>query len=269
MAFKKPDYPADLTRRNWDKNKGVLAKMAGFTGMGEALASLEKTYAKVDWKPFDLELIFPKGDKAFTLPKLEAAVVEAVKEVKSGGCAKLRTEAFEVRDLAAKTEKDFKANKLIPKSSAALCASISTAADHLGVAVNANSMVVLIQASAKEVRSSYDLAAAAIEKNYARHLSALEKAFAPVVKDPSYDTWRDAGIMTLARNLNQQIGNVENLVGKGYDLGMNATDCTKFFKDMNLYARIAVPFKENAPEPERKDHAKEMLKLLMRARTLK
>ena len=31
-----PVYDAVLTQRNWDKNKGTLAKMAGYTGMGEA-----------------------------------------------------------------------------------------------------------------------------------------------------------------------------------------------------------------------------------------
>jgi len=269
MAFEKPDYPGELTRKNWDKNKGLLAKMAGFTGMGDALAKLEALYKKIDWTPFDLEVQFPRGDKNFTLSKLEVAVTEAVKEVKNGDCAKLRTEAFSVRDLGEKTEKDYKANKLIPKSTTALCASIGKAADMLGVAVNANSMVNRIQESAKQVRAPYDVTAAAIQKNYHAHLSALERAFTPIVKEPTYQMWDDGHIMTLARNLNQQIGNVENLVQKGYDIGMDAAACGKFFKDMNLYARQGVPFKMDAPEPERKEHVKEMLKLLIRARALK
>jgi len=137
------------------------------------------------------------------------------------------------------------------------------------VAVNANSMVNRIQESAKKVRAPYDVTAAAIQKNYHAHLSALERAFTPIVKEPTYQMWNDGHIMTLARNLNQQIGNVENLVQKGYDIGMDAAACSKFFKDMNLYARQGVPFKMDAPEPERKEHVKEMLKLLIRARALK
>ena len=31
-----PAYDPMLTQKNWDKNKGSLAKMAGYTGMGEA-----------------------------------------------------------------------------------------------------------------------------------------------------------------------------------------------------------------------------------------
>ncbi len=269
MAFDPPPYPAELTRRNWDKNKGILAKMAGFTGMGDALGKLEALYGKVDWRPFDLEKVFPRGSKEFTLDKLEAAVKEAVKAVQSGDCAKLRTEAYSVRDLALKTEKDFKANKLIPKSSTALCATIGQAADHLGVAVNPNSMVVRIQASAKLVRSPYDLFVENVEKNYAKHVSALEKAFVPVVGEPTCEKWKDAKIMALARNLNQQVGNVENVVSKGYDIGMNIGECNQFFADMSLYARVDCPFKEDAPEAERKEHVREMLKLLKRAHTLK
>ena len=269
MAFEKPEYSDVLTRKNWDKNKSVLAKMAGFTGIGDGLAKLEALYNKIDWTIFDLEVQFPRGSKEFTLPKLDEAAKEAVANVKSGDCAKLRTEAFSLRDLALKTEKDYKANKLIPKSTTALCASIAKAADFLGVAVNPNSMGGRIVESAKKVRATYDLTAASIHKNYVGHLSALEKAFIPVTKTPTYEAWRDAGIMTLARNLNQQIGNVENLVQKGYDMGMDVGACTKFFKDMNLYARVAVPFEANAPEAERKEHVKEMVKLLIRAKALK
>jgi hypothetical protein len=269
MAFEKPEYPEALTRKNWDKNKGVLAKMAGFTGMGDALAKLEAQYKKVDWKLFDLEVKFPRGDKNFTLTKLEDAVVDAVKEVKNGECAKLRTEAFSVRDLAAKTEKDYKANKLIPKTTTALCASIGKAADLLGVTVNANSMADRIQKSAKDVRSLYDLTVDNIEKNFHGHVSKLEKAFVPVVKEPTDEMWRNAGIMTLARNLNQQIGNVEKLVLMGYNVGMNVSDCTAFFKDMTPYASKAVPFEKDASESDRKEHAKKMLLLLKRAKALK
>jgi hypothetical protein len=41
MAFEKPGVPAVPTARNWDKNKGVIVKMAGATGMGKALDKLE------------------------------------------------------------------------------------------------------------------------------------------------------------------------------------------------------------------------------------
>ena len=52
MAFTPPAYPAVLTKANWDKNKGVVAKMAGATGVGDALSKLEAAYKAVDWKKF-------------------------------------------------------------------------------------------------------------------------------------------------------------------------------------------------------------------------
>jgi len=243
-----PAYDTVLTQKNWDKNKGTLAKMAGYTGMGDALRTLEADYKKVDWTMFDMQVLFPRGSKDFTLPKLKTAMDEA--------------------DVAEKTEKDYKANKLVPKSATALCASIAKAAEQLATAANPNSVGGYVTESAKLVRGVFDATAENIQKSYGTHLNKLAAAFVPVVKDTSYATWRDAGIMTLARNLNQQVGNVGNLAEKGYDIGMNVGECNTFFKDMNLYARVAVPFEEDASETERKGHAKAMLLLLKRAKEL-
>jgi len=263
-----PAYDTVLTQKNWDKNKGTLAKMAGYTGMGDALRTLEADYKKVDWTMFDMQVLFPRGSKDFTLPKLKTAMDEAVKDAKSGAAAKLRASALEARDVAEKTEKDYKANKLVPKSATALCASIAKAAEQLATAANPNSVGGYVTESAKLVRGVFDATAENIQKSYGTHLNKLAAAFVPVVKDTSYATWRDAGIMTLARNLNQQVGNVGNLAEKGYDIGMNVGECNTFFKDMNLYARVAVPFEEDASETERKGHAKAMLLLLKRAKEL-
>lgn len=263
-----PTYDPMLTQKNWDKNKGSLAKMAGYTGMGDALRTLEADYKKVDWTVFDMQVLFPRGSKDFTLPKLEKAMEAAVKDAKAGAAAKLRASALETRDTALKTEKDYKANKLVPKAATALCASIAKAAEQLSVAANANSVGGYVSESAKLVRGIYDVTAANIKKSYGMHLNKLAVAFAPVVRDTSYAAWRDAGIMTLARNLNQQVGNVGNLAEKGYDVGMNTGECDKFFKDMNLYGRVAVPFEENASETDRKGHARAMLLLLKRGTEL-
>ncbi len=269
MPITTPSFPALLTRTNWDKNKGILAKIAGFTGMGEALATLETQYKKVDWPSYDMQNVFSAGNSKFTLSSLKSAIENAVADVKSGECGKLRLQAFKVRDLADKTQKDFKNNKLIPKSSGELCGSISKAADQLGVAANPNSMGSEIIATGKLVTQMFDGTAALIEKNYASHLSKLESAIVKLVKDLTYEAWKGAEIMTLARNLNQQIGNVENLANRGYDVGMDPSACTALFKDMRIYASVSVPFEPTASETVRKDHLKTLLTLLKRAKALK
>ena len=86
MAFTPPAYPAVLTKANWDKNKGAVAKMAGATGVGDALAKLETAYKAVDWRKFQIASNKPNP---FSLPKLEAMKKAAIAEM-NGNAAKLR-----------------------------------------------------------------------------------------------------------------------------------------------------------------------------------
>lgn len=53
MAYKEPEYPSDLTKKHWDKNKSLSAKIAGETGVGAAAAACEAAFKKVEWKFFD------------------------------------------------------------------------------------------------------------------------------------------------------------------------------------------------------------------------
>lgn len=53
MAYKEPEYPADLTKKHWDKNKSLSAKIAGETGVGAAAAACEAAFKKVEWGFFD------------------------------------------------------------------------------------------------------------------------------------------------------------------------------------------------------------------------
>ena len=240
--------------------------MAGSTGMGDALHELEAQYKKVDWNVFDMQLLFPRGSKEFTLPKLANAMQAAVK---NAAAAKLRTVALEARDVAKATEKAYKANTLVPKSATALCASIVKAAEGLAVAANPNSLSGYIAPTAKIVREMWDGTADNIRKNYDTHVSKLAVAFTPVANDPSFNTWRDANIMTLVRNVTQQVGNVSKLIARGYNLGLDVKKCDVLFKGLTIYASEAVPFAESAPEKDRKDHVKTMLLLLKSAKEVK
>lgn len=274
MNFEKPEYPDTLKRRNWDKNKSVLAKMKGYTGLGDALDQLEEQYNKVKWgEIFDLKEKFGSinqyMENHFTLAKLAAAERAAMDDVKTGECGKLRTKAYEVRDLATATAKDYDKNPIIPKKTAQLARDIATAADHLGVAANMNSMGPIIQEMKRLVMHPIDSSIAMIEKNYAAHILALEHAVVALVQNPSYETWKSQGTMTLCRNLNQQIGNVEKFVSFGCDLGMDAAHCKQFFEDMQVYAREDVPFEQDAPVEEIKKHVAELVQLVKRAKALK
>ncbi len=47
-------YPATLEAKYWDKKKSLRAKIAGETGVGDALKAAENAYKKVDWDALDL-----------------------------------------------------------------------------------------------------------------------------------------------------------------------------------------------------------------------
>ena len=57
-----PTYPELITKQAWDRKKGVLAKVAGETGVGEAAA---RTQAAFKWELFDVsKLAAIRSDEA-------------------------------------------------------------------------------------------------------------------------------------------------------------------------------------------------------------
>jgi hypothetical protein len=273
MAFDKPDYPDVLRRRSWDQNKGLLAKMKGFTGVGDALEKLENKYNAVKWDDiFDLKGHFGRlneyANNGFTIKNLDTMAKAAMAEVQSGTCSEVRKLALEVKKLANDTAAEYEKNPLLKKT-AKLCREMATAADHLSVAVNPNSMSSRIAAQHKLVMGPIDTTLSLLEKDYNRLVTELERAIIPVIQNPSYATWEKAGLMTRCRNLNQVIGNAGKMAAFGCDIGGDAASFKKFFDDMNLYARVAVPFEKDAPETDIKKHLAALLQLIKRAKALR
>jgi hypothetical protein len=272
MPFEPPEYPATLTKANWDSNKSILAKMKGYTGIGDALHDLEAQYKKVPWKTkFDLPEVFGRNVKKYfqdgiTMKDIDNAARAALAD---GDCAKLRKMAQEVRDLARDTAAEYAKSKTIPKKTTQLCRDISTDADRLAVAVNTNSLSSKLEASKQELLKPLLGTAALIEKNFASHVKALEKVVLTLVQNPTRETWIKEDTMTYCRNLNQQIGNVEKLARFDIDVGMDEAHCVKFFDDMEVYAAKSAPFKEDASPEEIKMHVAALIQLLKRAKAIK
>jgi hypothetical protein len=247
MAFKRPDYPAILTKTNWDKNKGVVAKMAGATGVGDALSKLEAAYKAVDWKKFEIANNKPNP---FSLPKLEAMKKAAMAEV-SGNAAKLRTAAFAARDAAKKASGDLKKNPLT-KSASVICDQIEKAADFMGVGANSNSLGGYIQKDVDEAKNAFDHTAKAIKTKIPSTVTALRSAIKAAGDPTTPKQWKAAAMMTKCRDLNQLIGNVPTLTEMGYDLGMDTGKAKSFFEDMKIYASKECPFEDNKPAEAKK-----------------
>ena len=129
-----PSIPDILTKANWDEKKGVFAKMAGKTGVGEAMKAVTTAYDAVDWTKFDAMQSCPGVkqmsviDAAYDAAKLEMKKVDA-----------LRNKVTDLGTLATQTEAKFKKNKLIPSSSTKHVANVAKAADTLQMTFKANS----------------------------------------------------------------------------------------------------------------------------------
>ncbi len=129
-----PPIPKSLTKAEWDRNKGVFAKMAGETGVGAAMKDVDDAYKAVTWTKFDALAAMP-GVKLISV--VEAGEKDATKETVK--VELLRTAVKELRDLAAKTEQTFKKSKTIPASSAKYVGKVSADADLFWITLKLNS----------------------------------------------------------------------------------------------------------------------------------
>jgi|GEM_PF-3086689 len=259
--YRRPDYDTLLTARNWDKKKGVFAKMVGRTGIGSALQKLEKTYNQVNWDALEMT---KKKPRPFNLRTWDRMRDDAIKEM-NGGLAKLRKECYTVRDLAKATEAKFKKKKTVPKSATQLCADIAKQADFMGVGANANSMGTRIEKMYAFGRRATDFTAEGIAKKAPAKVAAALKSLATVTRSPTYETWKRLQMMTRARDVNQYIGNVSKLINMGYRLPLNAGQCDKLFKVMQPYASVDVPFDTDADAEEVKAHVSTLTKAMKAA----
>jgi hypothetical protein len=128
-----PKYPDILTEAHWNKNKGLLAKAAGETGVGAQMKVVVAKFKEVKWEMFDVRTAMKGGATAdeATLA-LQAAKGAYEKRVKP-----LIVEIDKLVKKADDAEKKFKAAKTVPKSSAEHAAKVSKAAELLSAQVKA------------------------------------------------------------------------------------------------------------------------------------
>jgi hypothetical protein len=144
MPFKTPQIPQILTYKDWQKKKGLVAKIVGKTGIGDAMKNVEKAHKSVNWKLLDIGVSSPQG-KACTREALKKTFDNAGAEFKSKVEGKLRKEIIALRDTAKKTSVDWQKNKKIPKKSTAHVKEVHKAADYFMVACNAASISTVVK----------------------------------------------------------------------------------------------------------------------------
>jgi len=125
-----PQIPEQLTRGYWQAHKGMIAKMAGYTGISDSMDDVQNAYDAVNWELFDTD----KAEKAarnYGIEAFDAQFVRARAEYPK--VTELRTKLYELRDRAQEAEKRFRETLLIPASSRRLAGDIAVVAEHFAV----------------------------------------------------------------------------------------------------------------------------------------
>ena len=129
-----PAIPQILTKANWDKEKGVFAKMAGKTGIGEAMQAVATAYGQVNWPTFDAKQQLQRVLMMSVIDDARKAATTEYSKVE-----KLRVKVKELSDLAETTAGIFKKKPLIPSSSTKHVAKVATEADTFWIVLKGNS----------------------------------------------------------------------------------------------------------------------------------
>lgn len=112
-------YPAILTKKDWLKKKGTIAKMAGKTGVGQAMDALEKSYKKINWKIFNPVDALPMDRKTHTKEGLAMVIKNAKAEFNSSVKSSVHPNLKALKKKVTDARNSFKASKTIPKKAAA------------------------------------------------------------------------------------------------------------------------------------------------------
>jgi hypothetical protein len=105
-----PPYPTILTQSDWNKKKGLVAKIvAEPTKLGEALKKAEKAYKDVHW-----DILTNKPGADVELKAINDQIAKAGSDVKPQTTA-LKTALQDVKTQATAVKGTWSTNKLIPK----------------------------------------------------------------------------------------------------------------------------------------------------------
>jgi hypothetical protein len=214
MPFLRPEYPQILKKSDWDSKKGTVAKIAGRTGVGEAMAVCERAYADVKWAELELSKI-PFNIRNFTKAGWDRELQQA-KDQATGSLRKLVESLYKLRDVATKTAEKFGRTALIPRSSTEHAKAIAKAADELGVRLNTNSVGTPIMEDYNAVLAKVATIAAGVPNTLRTALGKMPGELADLkrmaVATPLNIGAINSKFYTAARDLSQNSVNVQKFI---------------------------------------------------------
>jgi len=199
-------YPAILTDANWQKEKGIVAKIVSKeTGIGALMKTLKTTFDGVDWNKFDpYEAMVATKDrtpeniaKAMAVAKTEAVKLEGVRKA-----------AFALRDRAKVLSAEWAKSKLIPSSSRKHLDAVALACENLALSCKSPDAGLFKkmqdEIAANELKGRQMLAT---------WIQSIKSGFAAVSSDPTYKTYNDK-MYQKVRGLGTAVGNIPQYKAK-------------------------------------------------------
>jgi hypothetical protein len=183
----KIDLPVILTVADWNNKKGVIAKMAGETGIGAELAKVKVVYDKIVWADLDPDAAMIKADPKTgrqTLALWEKARLEVQRDHYPKVEA-LRKALLAFNLLAGRIQTKWKASKVIPSSSRKHVENMENAASLLIVQlknVDGDWQKAKVRISVAEKRLR-DIALQRIKP----YMTSIKEFGAALKKDPTVD----------------------------------------------------------------------------------
>lgn len=237
-TFVIPTIPPILTKKDWDKKKGLVAKAAGKTGIGDECALLAGAWQKVKWDVLDLPerrrvVLKNWRDDSFTKDNWNRLLKVAVAEV-NGNVTRLATRAQVLRDKCQDVAADFKKSKTIPASSAAHVAAMAREAEAYRVRVSSPAMNDWLRTANQEFLEHVnqvfvDPLWPALRKYAADHSNLIAQLRA----DPTPSKLNNEG-MTGARDLATGVGNLAKVGERGF--GKGAAGAAKLHEALTPWA---------------------------------
>jgi hypothetical protein len=187
-------YPPVLEAAQWDKKKGVIAKMTVETGIGKALTELKTLYNNVN-----LEKLTAGGYGKLTSNEQVDIAHEHANDHYKAHVPPVQAKLKLVAKLADDTVVKFKKNKLIPKASIDYVLQIAAACHKMDTDFN----------DRVEEQATFDTYKAALKrgldgqrKTIVTDLHNLEAAVKACLEQPTAANW-----VKLVRQRNRQVGN--------------------------------------------------------------
>jgi hypothetical protein len=254
--FPKPELPVILTSKDWDKKKGVFAKMHGKTGIGEQMDKVLAAYNDVAWDKINMVTHQMRwGD---VTKKAWDKVLDDAKAEVTGNLAKFSQSLYTLRDLAKKTAEEFKKSKTIPSASVKHVQQVADTADQLGLQMSKNSM-------SEPLRKMYEEFLEHIDKNMIKTFySGLKKylqihagTIDQLKAQPTFDNFNELGCRKGARDFATALGNIAKAHDKGFE-AKNPGVADQLYKAITPYANLNVVL---MPETKREEVLAEIAKL--------